>query len=347
MATARTRKKRTIIEESLPDTDLSTEGEPTDFDVSLESVEDTEALQEVLSQFGETNVLMKVLRSTSTGSEFCYATDILDEEFIQKNFGGGDYQIRLFINGKYKKTLKIKIASRVTAGNPTIAPVQSGNADFLEKLVLALVAGRNTGSDTATPTLAEMTSTLAGLDALRGKQESGMELFLKGVSFAKETIHSPHSGDWKLEAVGMLKDALPTIANMIPGNRPPVPSPQTPQIPTEEQQAVLIKQGLTYLKKKCISGMEPDLIVDWISNNAEEYQQLIHMVLNIPFEEFVKHDPEIGTEPFKQWFTTLFDGLRFTFIPTDTVDVDTAGSPGDPDNSGNNGKPRPVAKSKG
>lgn len=106
------RKKRTTIEEVIPDSESAEDtGAVTDFDVSLEDVEDAEKLREVLDQFGESEVFFKVLRQDRTGSEYCYQTEVIDEDFIQKNFGGGDYIARVFIKGKYKKSIKLKISA--------------------------------------------------------------------------------------------------------------------------------------------------------------------------------------------------------------------------------------------
>src|ERR1700688_3312847 len=106
------RKKRTIIEESLPDTPEGT-AELSEFDVSMEAVEDADTLKSVLAQFGETNLVLKILRKSPTGPEFCYQTDTLDEQFIQQNFGGGDYTVRIFINGNFRHAINIKIANRL------------------------------------------------------------------------------------------------------------------------------------------------------------------------------------------------------------------------------------------
>ena len=351
------KKTTTVVEELPPNLEAETDPEPTEFDVSLESVEDPDTLSEILSQFGETTVNLKILRQVASGNpEFCFQTDHLDEEFIQKNFGGGTYIVRIFINGKFRHHIKINIANRIDSATAQGAFSFTSRSDggssndyrhseFLEKQAqrnheLLLAAIGNKGS--TGPTITEIISALSGLDALRGKQESTMELFLKGVEFAQT---SDGKTDWKTDAIRSVKEvlgpALPGVISAITGNRvpPPVPGQEPPmQIPPD----AIIHAGIQYLKKKAIAGVDPDLIIEWVVNNAEEYQELLRVVLNQEFADIAKLDPEIGSEPFASWFKPLFDGLRSAFNPSNPVDTDSGGSSGNDSNSGNHGKPRPV-----
>src|SRR6266571_89155 len=224
------RVKKTTVEEIMPEGgNFSDAEETTPFDVSLEAVEDTEALKDVLDQFGETNVNLKIFRSTPSGPEFCFQNDHLDEEFIQKNFGGGDYQVRIFINGKYRKTIKVKIASRVSDASLPNAGVSAPfdrHSEFLEKLILAFVTKESQSTSSLSPSLADMISALQNLDNLRGKQESAMETFLKGVEFAKDL--SGHT-DWKTDLIRMGKEAIPDIKDMILGKKEAITNPNSTQ----------------------------------------------------------------------------------------------------------------------
>lgn len=122
----------------------------------------------------------------------------------------------------------------------------------------------------------------------------------------------------------------------------PVEHGNTPELPPD----AIIKVGIQYLKKKAIAGVDPELIIEWVANNAEEYEALLRVVLNSEFADFVKFDPEIGTEPFVSWFKPLFDGLRSAFKQPDPMDDDTGGNVGDNGNPGNNGKPRESGSAK-
>ena len=343
------RKKRTIIEEQIPEGQEEQEGLSA-FDVALESVEDLEALTDVMEQFGQTGQLLKLYRDNG---QYCYQSDAIDEAFIQKHFGGGDYRIRVFFNGKYKKTFPVAIAAAMNTGEPNGNGNHSGDrhSEFLEKLLLTMISSNGASKG---PSITELTTALANLDGLRGKQESGMDLFQRGVTFAKEIMDmkSPGNGDWKSELVSAAKDALPIVGGIL-ASKSGVSSMPTPKNPNElvtasqEQQIEAIRQGLAYLKKQCLKGVNPELIVEWVENNAEDYQPLIHNVLNLPFEKFVEIDAEIGNEPFKQWFTGLFNGLRSAFVPDNTVGMDSPGEHGDIDDAGNHGDTGTNPKRKG
>lgn len=344
MPRATGKKRKTIIEETLPDGLEEGEGEPTTFDVSMEAVEDAETLQGVLSQFGETNVVMKVLREASGGAEFCYQTDTIDEEFIQKNFGGGTYQVRIFIGGRYRKTLKLQIASRITpTGNP-LAETTSSHTAFLEKMVLALISKENVAPvpTAVQPTMLELTTALSNLDNLRGKQESGIEMLMKGIELS-QSLNSTQAGDWKTDLIRTAKDALPMFLNGRGGN--PVPPGVPPQ---QAQLEVMLRSGIQFLKKKCMAGTDPNLIVEWVCANAEEeqYQSLIRTVCTTEFAAFASLDPEIGTEPYFSWFKPLYDGIRSAFSGTDSVDDDPERHVGDTPNPGSDGNVIPAGKPK-
>lgn len=334
------KKRRTIIEETLPDgPEEGTEGEPTSFDVSMESVEDVETLQEVLGQFGETNVVLKVLRQTASGAEFCYQTDILDEEFIQKNFGGGTYQVRVFIGARYRKTIKIQIASRIT--QPVLGtPIATENrhSEFLEKMVLALVSRDNVG--TPPSSIAEISQAMTQLHALNpapvSTPEKLMEHFLKGVEFAKGL--NGDTPDWKTSLLEVAKEVAPALLGgftKIPGT----PIPGQPVVTAAPDPNATLKAGITYMKKKFIGGADPLVFVDFIVMNRDEeqYQGLIHAILSKDYAEFALLDPEIGTEPFINYFKPVYDGIRSAFKPDDSVEDDPTGNGGDSANIGSYG----------
>lgn len=342
----RKRKTTTVVEDTVPEGEQQEQEGGTQFDVALESVEDIEALRNVMEQYGATGETYKVYRVTPTGQEFCFMNDTLDETFIQRNYGGGDFRVRVFIGGKFKMFLPLKIAAPLNVennnGNGSAVRGEERHQKFLETMLLAMMQNQgNHGSS-----IAELTTALANLDAMRGKQETTMDLFMKGVTFAKDIIKNDgEPRDWKSELVSVAKDAVPGLVPLVGaimgGNKPVQPNPVAvtdPNALSEQQQIAALQGGLTYLKKQCMKGTDPDLIINWVVSNSEEYQALIHYVLNLPFEKFVEIDAQIGTEPFKSWFTELFDGLRQEFIPSDNLDGNPARDVGNDNNPGNNGK---------
>jgi hypothetical protein len=345
------RKRRTIVEETLPASN-DVELEPDQMDITLEGVDDTEALQEVLSQFGETNVQLKVFQQTSTGPRFCYHCQTLDEEFIQKNWGGGDYTVRVFINGKYKKNIPIKIAASPTSlqpNAPSALPIKSDtdrHLQFLEEMVLKLITRENAAPPPpAGPSLTDLTTALANLDGLRGKQETGVDLIMKGIQLARDVNGET---DWKTDLVRTAKDALPQVLTMF-GKPPMPPNPGQPAIAgTVEPPEAMLRSGIAYLKQLAVNGVDPVSIIDLVKANAgqPQYQPIIHAIITKEFADFAAIDPEIGTEPFFSWFKPIFDGLRSELSPQNQLDVDSAGDVGDTGNAGNNGQPSPAGGKK-
>ena len=328
------RKKTTTVVEEVPaeEFDIESSQGPTELDFSLEEVRNHEELQTVMEQFPEAGITAKLYDGSGA---FCYRLpdpQSIDEEIIRKRCGSGKFVIRIYVSGVYKHSIPLAIrqlSSPEERSAGSLTPDR--HSDFLEKLCLQLAENKSASTG---PSLADLTGALANLDSLRGKQESALDIFQKGLDFAQSVSGQT---DWKTDLIRTAKDAIPTIKEMVMGVKgmPAQANTPTQALPQPE----MIKQGLAYMKKKAIGGMDPGLVVDWVVNNAEEYQGLIHAVLTTPFEEFVKIDAEIGTEPFKQWFRTIFDGLRQSFTPVNSMDVDSGGNVGDEINPGNNGKP--------
>jgi hypothetical protein len=316
-------------------------------DVNLESIEDTEALADVLKEFGDTQVLFKVFQQTPTGQAFCFPCQPpIDEEFIQREWGGGDFVVRIYIDGKFRKSLPLKIAPR-----PRLNDSQQPNANaygpdssdrkhsqFLEQMVLRLIESRATTPQG--PTLTDLTTALSNLDGLRGKQENQMDLIMKGIELAQSFNGEQ---DWKSQAVTAVKNALPGFMSMF--NRGgPSPQPATEGVPmVAEPSEGMLRAGIAYLKQLAISQVDPVSIIELVYANGTnpQYKPIIDAVLTKDFAYFVGLDPTIGSESFKPWFESVFNGLRSAFSPENTVDDDPPRTVGDPNHTGNHGKPSP------
>jgi hypothetical protein len=350
-ATAPRAKKKTttVIEEPVELDDLG--GGPSELDVSLESVEDTETLSTVLESFGETSILLKVYRETPSGQEFCFPCQTLDELFIQKNYGGGTYVVRIFIADKYRKSIKVKIAQPI--GNPVTGERGDSHSVFLEKMILTMLA--NQGSvqqSTSVPTVTDLVQSLAALDGLRGKQESGMDMFMRGIELAKG-LDGGGEMDWKQRLLGMADKALPMIApavqsyfgGRVPTNPNPPVAGTPPPTPEDERNMIraMLKQGIDFLKPQFLNGLDPESAVNWVVANASnpQYQSIVRGVCNMEYAELATIDPEIGTEPLFSSFHAFYDGLRSAFIPSDNMDDDSGGTDGDPGDFGNDGNHKP------
>jgi hypothetical protein len=349
---ARPRKRKTTVEEEIVDGVTGNEEPTNDFDISLESVQDTETLNDVLDQFGQReNVLFRIYKQTPNGNSFCYETAEYNVSFLQRERGAGIYTIRIFINGKHKKSVTeiVESPGNTGTGAPGTAPAPGdSHAQFLEKLLMVMITQQQAGGGNShVPNLSDMTQALANLDALRGKQESQMDLFLKGVELAKSMLSESGGGDWKTELLRMGKEAIPGITAIVqsriqPANGTTVPTPQDPVMidpeqMTDEQRKGLLRQTIAYLKNQFIAGLPPESALDFIVANSgnPQYQTVIRAVLAYSFEDIEGLDAEIKSEPFNVCFRTVYDGLRSHFGGSDPVDDDSGRDTGDDEDTRN------------
>ena len=302
-------------------------------------LDQAEALNEVLREFGHDEIKIKISKWTSSGSAYCFSTDKLDEEYIRDSFGGGKYSARIFVNGNYKQTIPLVIAEPINRTNPQIAPVpqiierqssDSGETKFLREMILAMIGNRQ-----ATP-VGELTQAMRDLNMGGGGSDKLMEMFIKGMEMGRES----GSGDdsWKGIIKDVAKEALPMLSGMavsakqIPGQVQQA-QPGTQPNP-QDQQAMMqaqLKQGIDYLKAKCLKNSDPELYVAMVVDNADVpmYQPLIHAILTTEFSVFTTIDPAIANPPFRAFFEYIYNGIRSAFAQDDSMGVDTGGEPGD------------------
>jgi hypothetical protein len=133
--------------------------------------------------------------------------------------------------------------------------------------------------------------------------------------------------------------------------RPPIPPVASAPVPAtqpkpEEVKPVPIpddyfKEGLKFLKGRLIAGMEPETIINWVFDNRDDmnYQPFIKEILAKDFEFFAKLDEEIGHEPFRSKFITIYNGIRSLFNEEYGMELDSGRVVGDSPNPSSNGKP--------
>ena len=318
---------------------LEDTGETSTFDLDLQRADDIQTVEQVLADNGISNV---TYRFYDNDGGYCYSSPELDYDRARRETKGGkNCKLGVFIGNKIIRMVPFPLSPI----DPTVPPATNSNGNghsemgFLKELLLKLIEKGNTSQTAApVPTLADMTTALANLDTLRGKQESAMETFIKGLEFGQSQSGQT---DWKTDLIRTAKDALPHVTEAITAMRGgnPVPHPNgntTVQIPPEQ----MIKEGLAYLKKKANAGIPPDLILDWVVNNVEDYQDFLRMALNTEWDRIVEFDPEIGTPRYITWFKSVFDGLRREFIESNSMDEHPGGNSGDSDYPGSDGKPR-------
>jgi len=103
------------------------------------------------------------------------------------------------------------------------------------------------------------------------------------------------------KALPLIKDTLDGFAKGRNGDMPPNPDPPDPM--------VQLRAGVGWLKSRALRS-DPDLYVDFVLDNLDQAQWLdLAQIINLPEEERLKIDPDLGKEPYKTWFGKLFEGL--------------------------------------
>lgn len=303
-----------------------------------DSLDDNEGIQNYLSQFTDKPFVVKVYKITATGAEFCFkgSTDV-DEEMIQNAFGGGRYELRVFVDGLKADVIPVAIAERKYD-----APIHNGNGNgndansihnrfLLEQIAFfktqAMLGNQKGGS------LTEMVEALKIMNGIGGSTKDPMEYFFKAFELAKDLNNGGHNGDWKTALIDSAKDIAKAVA---PGliARSQTNNGQPIQISSDD----MIRQGITYLKQQAVRGLNPQLVIEWIMSNSNDpqYEPFLKQVLGTEFEQFSELDPELKNEPYRTWFSTVHQGIKDIFNEN-ISDDDSSGTSGNIGNVKSNG----------
>src|SRR5215831_4549416 len=344
-----TRKTTTIVETPVVENDLGEENQPVgEFELSLEQVQDLETLNNVLEQYGvEEGVLFKVYQIVNGIQRYKYENPKLDEQYIQQHLGGGDFVARLFINGKYKRSINVAVDALEETDKPNGG--RDSHSVFLEKMLMALLMKEH--KPAAGNSVNDLVQALGSLDAMRGKQETAMDTFIKGMEMA-DRFGGRGDGkfDLKRELIDIAKDNAPALIHAVNsglalrggGPMPPAPPPQNattapdpnPQ-PTQEQleqqMNFMLRSAIGMLKQQCAAQVQVESVIDLVMGNFTnpQYQPMIIQFAAMDFQDLVKLDAQIGNVPFNIWFQSLHDGLRSALASLDTMGDDSGGSAGD------------------
>lgn len=335
------RKKKTIIEEDLNEQER-TDREGLDPD-EIADIEDAQMLREATAHWGPpTDVQVRVtkLLGGDQGTSYCFTTDAesFSEDYLAENFGPGRYSLKLLVNRAYKGTRYLSIAPRLKPANGAMLTPESMQISMLQQQLqwnqTLLQQLLKAGNPQHTPMneLAEAVRTVHSLNGGgNGTQPDMMErvisAFMRGLDLGKDT---GGGGDWKSDLVRVVREAVPAIAPAIASGALMNKNGQQPgATPINESEAVLLQQGIAKLKKMVLMNVDPDLVVDWIQSNAEEYKHILSRIVRVDFAQFCSIDPEIGTEPYVTWFKQVYDGLRSAFQTTFGMVPDSGGPSGD------------------
>jgi hypothetical protein len=301
------RKKRTIVEETLPDN-------PS---------EDTEDITSIVC------VLTKVYKLNSGGKSFCFqTTEPADEVTIQAQYPTGGKFLVLEYNtmNQVIGTTHIDIEPKPLA----VSSNGNGNEDirtrmlmeelaFTRNMMLQMINGVFSGKSQATATpLGEIAQVMQVMNEMSPKNNP-VDLIIKGMELGVKS--NGGAADWKAELVSAAKDVLPAVVQTI-GARQQIQG-QQPMISTAP--AAMIKQGIDWLKPQILTNMSVDLAVGWVIQNAKDplCQQLIGHAIKGDVNTFIQIDSELANEPYLTWFTTAIQLLKDEYAAAQQQGTDT------------------------
>jgi hypothetical protein len=308
---ANNRKRKTIIEEVLPDTDTTQETGGMD-------------ASDIIIAFS------KVYKTNNGSKSFCMqTTDPVDEVYLQSQYpNGGKFivfefnQLNQMLNtGHYEiepKTMAVTPNGNGNGVSPYDVQIRMlfDELQFTRQMLMQQLQNKSGNGGSS---ISELVSALAGLHALAPGGKDPIDLIIKGME-----LGSKNSGatDWKTEVLSTIKEIAPVAIQAISMPKQPNGNGQ-PMLP--ESPDMLLKQGLQWLKPKIIGGMSTDLAVEWLINNANDplYQQLLSIAIQGSIDNFIAIDTEIGNEPYRTWLTSAINQIKEWYAEQQQVETNT------------------------
>ena len=334
--TART--KTTTVKEVLPENVM--ESAP-----DLGALGDTysDELETTLAQYDATGVRVQIFRvSRSGGEEYCFesATHVGPEE-IRAHWGGGNYIIKIFGDGQFRKSLPLKIAEPLKQadsnnGNNNGTSTVDYQQLFITQmqashdLAMAVIAGKGAQEQTSLKEVMEAVTGLQSVVAPPSPEDAVNKIMDLGLRIAEQTKSG--ATDWKSELISTVKDALPGLTATLPKRA----ASAQPVVPQEAQASQLVHTAIAKVKQFCMAGiMPPEQLVEWVLSNATDpqYQVILKKILESDFADFAALDPEIGQEPYVRYFSEIHSGLKRAYAEnvqnadSSRADGDTANAP--------------------
>ena len=291
------RKKKTIVEETLPD------NPPAGDEGFVDQI----------------CVVSKVYKINSGGRAFCYQSqEPVDEVSIQAQYPSGGKFVVIEYNGlnDVLRTTHIEIEPKPLAitngnnGDDFRTRMLMDELNFTRNMMLKMIENMSNGKggQSATP-FGELVEGMRLMHEM-SPATSPADLILKGLELGMKAGGNGGAGDWKAELISAAKDTLPAVVQAVSANRQQLQQGQTTMIaPTP---AAMIKQGIDWLKPQILGGMSTDLAVGWVIQNSREpmCNQLIAMAIQGDVNTFIQHDAELAKEPYRTWFETAIQLLK-------------------------------------
>lgn len=291
------RKKRTIIDENLPD--------------ELETPSRESNIEDLVI------VLSKVYKINASKRSFCFQTaEPVDEVSIQERYpAGGSFSVFEYnAQNDVVNSLTFDIEPKPMANNPAVSPqtdlqtMLMGELNWMRGMVLQMISNRGQES---TP-MTEIVRAVKDMHSMAGGGgKDPVDLLIKGMELGQKSSSSA-SGDWKSELIHTVKETAGPILNALSAPKQQPTSNGVQTVIPQTTPTTIVKQAIAWLKSKIIAGLEPGLAVDWILQNGNDpqYQPILSMAVQGTIDNFIEQDADIANEPYRTWFTTAITMIK-------------------------------------
>jgi hypothetical protein len=332
--------KKTTKETVITETDSKPEEMDSPVQVIAPSMEELD-FSEYLESLGPTTNLIKIHKYIDGTRKYCGRVEpsvmkVEGEEYLLRHWGGGKYYLMAFFNGRYVQdgSRLIEVFEIPEEKKVQIAALDSvSQSAFLQaeiqrqhEMVLRLLEGQKAPA----PQGPNLTDIVAALGTMKNlvPQPPGLESVLPGLvglmKFAKEAVSDSSSKESSFGSIveSALK-AIPMIfggLQNMKGNGAPAAVPDQNVLSPEQAEKQLLTQAVQRLKQEAVSGLDPELVVGWISSHQEDvgYRNMAVILLNRQFETLFQVDSDLEKEPLRSWFKKVYDELRKVFIDGDS-----------------------------
>jgi hypothetical protein len=321
---------------------------------------DQSELMDYLEGISGTANIVKIYKIIEGVRNYCGKTEpgTLNEDAILKKWGGGQYFLSAFSNGRYVQggTRTINLFEPIEDAlkqrdNNAQHEHNSGEISALrdslnrqQEMILRMIEANSQKDHVSMP---EIFGMMRDMQAMAPKPPDltslltpVMDLFGKTMEMAKDAASG--GGDDKWSWIKTAIEKLPAVIAPMLARAQGVPANNGgSEVQTISPEQALVMQGLEWLKKKARSGKSWETISEMLADNMDDelFGPVAVGILNSPFESLVQFDPEIGKEPLRTWFQSLYNDLREIMKGQHGIDTDSkpdAGPGGGaPDASGN------------
>jgi hypothetical protein len=356
------KRTRTTIIRDNPDDDLDERGSLAASAIEQDSGE--QAFSEFMTKNrGVEGCRVRIRRQTPQGRQFCIAEPPEAIENIEEYLANyhsrqlwateeGVYFVSVDVHGETRSAFTIRIAP---ATHTVTAPTSGGMAvsGDVNTRILERIEQRLAQADK--PPMLEMVDGLAKLDQLRGGQNNGFNLdsIVKCIEIGSR-MNGGGGGDsgWEGMLRDVLKDNAPAIIGLLQMGaaklqamgKPAEAKSEPAQVVEEnmepsEQEVIILRQGIGFLKKKAAAHSDPGLYVDLIVDNRDDplYARLISKIVESDFPTFATIDADIAKPEYRDFFCFIHDRIRHIFKPANTVAAPSGGKHGNKGNASSNG----------